>query len=225
MTHFIYRSDDKESILYAASTWATIVDISSKGGKDKPAIYVDISGSMGSMMDNDMSFYAPVDRMQVATAILHTVAKILKKRNPLYDLSEVPVFCWDGRSVYPGAVETGSKLIAPVTLRDSNGAGYLADGKSYTNVVELTLEQFHDPQFVGKIELQAIGGTNHDIWFNHSIQEGFMPLVITDDYYKAYPPFKRNYQNYKWCDGDNILVLESPNVESRMLKNDAEVKS
>ena len=57
MTHFIYRSDDKESILYAASTWATIVDISSKGGKDKPAIYVDISGSMGSMMDNDCLLY------------------------------------------------------------------------------------------------------------------------------------------------------------------------
>ena len=113
MTHFIYRSDDKESILYAASTWATIVDISSKGGKDKPAIYVDISGSMGTPMDNDMSFFAPVDRMQVATAILHTVAQILKKRNPFYDLSEVPVFCWDGSAVYHEAVQVGSKLIAP----------------------------------------------------------------------------------------------------------------
>ena len=52
-----------------------------------------------------------------------------------------------------------------------------------------------------------------------------MPLVITDDYYTANPQLKRNYQNYKWCDGDNILVLESPKTESRMLETDAEVKS
>lgn len=224
MTHFIYRSDDKESILYAASTWATIVDISSKGGKDKPAIYVDISGSMGSPMDNDMSFFAPVDRMQVATAIIHTVAQILKKRNPFYDLSEVPVMCWDGSAVYPEAVEYGGKLIAPVLQKPSGGGGTLANGRTYTNVVELTLEQFHEPRFVGNIQLQAIGGTRHDIWFNHSIQEGFMPLVITDDYYAPDPAFKRNYQSYKWCDGDNILVLESPKMESRMLETDAQVK-
>lgn len=217
MTHFIYRSDDKESVLYAASTWATIVDISSKGGKDKPAIYVDISGSMGTPMDNDMSFFAPVDRMQVATAILHTVAQILKKRNPFYDLSEVPVFCWDGSAVYHEAVQVGSKLIAPAFVAGKVSASSLR--------YDLTLEQFHDPQFVGKIELRAIGGTRHDIWFNHSIQEGFMPLVITDDYYAPDPAFKRNYQSYKWCDGDNILVLESPKTESKMLETDAEVKS
>jgi hypothetical protein len=49
-------------------------------------------------------------------------------------------------------------------------------------------------------------GTNHDWWF----KESNYPLVITDDFIDAQkkPQFVINYENFEWCNGNNIIVME-----------------
>jgi len=192
------NNDDtlKNVVKYAAASWADIILIGLNDGK-KPEILVDRSGSMETDFISNNG--QPLTRMDISCALISMVADILRKRNHDFDLSQIPVKSW-GSAVY-----------------DKHPVVKSVSGKKEWVEKVTTLADFSQNAF-GSTRLPMIpcsDGTDHGFWFN----ESSYPLVITDDFgYRLNDIFVENYQNFSWCDGDNIIAIDNAGSESRMRK-------
>ncbi len=191
MTLFIL-SDTNEKLTpfvkYAASSWADIILMGLNEGK-KPEILIDRSGSMSST--HTTIDHRNITRMDISRGIVVMVANILSKRNKGFDLTQIPVKSW------------GSNLYSHGTLDDFLPANFINN----------------NPPFI-----PATDGTDHGFWYN----ESDYPLVITDDFFipDVPPPFAqvkgfdkefiKNYRNFAWCDGDNIIVMDNKSHRERV---------
>jgi hypothetical protein len=51
-------------------------------------------------------------------------------------------------------------------------------------------------------------------------------LVITDDYgYKIHNELIENYRNFDWCDGNNIVAIDSHSAEHRLRKMNKKIRN
>lgn len=149
--------------------WAQLVLTGIRKG-EKPEILIDRSGSMSNPVIKGIS------RMDVARALMASLARELREIAPGFDLNQIPVKSW-GSAVYDKHeavnLNTSPPTFAPkmTTLADFEqnelGTGFLPN-------------------------IPCTDGTNHSLWLN----ESNFPLVITDDLYNVEPEFVENYRNF-----------------------------
>jgi hypothetical protein len=188
MTLFIFSNDDSEHLKLPMKYAASSwADIILMGLNDgkKPEIIIDRSGSMTSPLTTVM-MTTVMSRMDCSRTIVCMVADVLSKRNKGFDLTQIPVKSF------------GSNIYSHGTLDDFLPA----------NFKRTSYQQQRGPP-----DIPCTDGTNHDWWF----KESNYPLVITDDFYNAdkKPQFVINYENFEWCDGNNIIVIESNREDLR----------
>ena len=195
----------KLKVNYMAATWADLILLGLNNG-EKPEILVDRSGSMTSSMITSRHptlQNRTLSRIEVSRTLLSMIASILSKRNANFNLKQIPVKSW-GSNVYDmHRIVTGS-----------------GSSMAYKEVVT-TLDDFLPVNFTNNNPpiIDCTDGTDHSLWFN----ESSFPLVITDDYYRAVPEFVANMKRFDWCNGDNIIVIDSAAQRVRMRKLDQEV--
>ena len=125
-------------------------------------------------------------RMDVSLTLISLVASILSKRNKGFNLTQIPVKSW------------GSAVYSHGTLKDFLPTAFGSSGPP---------------------EIECTDGTNHSLWFN----ESDFPLVITDDYRSVdaihmqdMEVFVTNMKSFDWCDGANIIAIDSDKALPRM---------
>ncbi len=197
-------SDDyiKDLLNAIGEYWADLIVTGIKDGK-KPEILIDRSGSMSSGGPG-------LTRMDIAIGLIESLAQKLREKASLDDglmdigilklYDSIPVKSW-GTKVHE------EHFVSPKLGRQ---AGSLLPGWSPKPLIrkKTTLKDFlQNPVVPSPLPLiECTDGTDHSLWLN----ESDFPLVITDDYgYKLHDEFIENYRNFDWCEGNNIVAIDS----------------
>ena len=184
-------SDDyiKDQLNAIGEYWADLIVTGIKDGK-KPEILIDRSGSMSHG-------FPGLTRMDLAIGVIESLAQKLREKAPekyikLYD--SIPVKSW-GSEVYE------EHLVSPKL-----GIHLLRPDPPIRKKTTLT-DFLQNPVVPSPLPLiECTDGTDHSLWLN----ESDFPLVITDDYgYNLQDEFIENYRNFDWCDGNNIVAIDS----------------
>ena len=191
-------SDIKHGMEAYGDYWAELVLTGIRDGK-KPEILIDRSGSMEQQVIDGIT------RMDVARALMVSLAQKLREKAPDFDLNQIPVKSW-GTGVYDED-EVVMPNISPPTCRPKTTR--LADFKQNELGTEILP---HIP---------CTDGTRHSLWLNEST----FPLVFTDDLYKVLPEFVENYRNFAWCDGNNIVAIDGKGHEPRMRRLNQKIRN
>ena len=191
----------KEQLDQIGEYWADLIITAIKDGK-KPEILIDRSGSMSM----EAGHGSGITRMDLALAVIESLAQKLpensedfKVDSKLYD--SIPVKSW-GSGVYE------EHFVSPKTKGWAEEQPPLRRKKT-------TLRDFRQNAIIPSQlpKIPCTDGTDHSLWFN----ESEFPLVITDDYgYQLNNELLENYRNFDWCEGNNILAIDSHGQELRL---------
>ena len=197
----------KEQLDQIGEYWADLIVTGIKDGK-KPEILIDRSGSMS------MDLGSGITRMDLAIGVIESLAQNLRKKAPekyieLYD--SIPVKSW-GSEVHE------EHFVSPKQRGDYTGE------QSPPIRKKTTLTDFLQNPIVPSPlpQIPCTDGTTHSLWLN----ESDFPLVITDDYgYKIHNELIENYRNFDWCDGNNIVAIDSHSAEHRLRKMNKKIRN
>lgn len=197
----------KEQLDQIGEYWADLIITGIKDGK-KPEILIDRSGSMS------MDLGSGITRMDLAIGVIESLAQNLRKKAPekyieLYD--SIPVKSW-GSEVHE------EHFVSPKQRGDYTGE------QSPPIRKKTTLTDFLQNPIVPSPlpQIPCTDGTTHSLWLN----ESDFPLVITDDYgYKIHNELIENYRNFDWCDGNNIVAIDSFSQEYRLRKMNKKIRN
>jgi len=199
----------KEQLDQIGEYWADLIITGIKDGK-KPEILIDRSGSMSMELGRGSG----ITRMDLAIGVIESLAKNLRRKAPekyieLYD--SIPVKSW-GSEVHE------EHFVSPKQRGDYTGE------QSPPIRKKTTLTDFLQNPIVPSPlpQIPCTDGTTHSLWLN----ESDFPLVITDDYgYKIHDELIENYRNFDWCDGNNIVAIDSFSQEYRLRKMNKKIRN
>jgi hypothetical protein len=161
-----------------------------------------------------MDLGSGITRMDLAIGVIESLAQNLRKKAPekyieLYD--SIPVKSW-GSEVHE------EHFVSPKQRGDYTGE------QSPPIRKKTTLTDFLQNPIVPSPlpQIPCTDGTTHSLWLN----ESDFPLVITDDYgYKIHNELIENYRNFDWCDGNNIVAIDSFSQEYRLRKMNKKIRN